>query len=97
MLILKLFLEDIRVCSLVCCIRLRSADFWSCRLTYFTLCYRKDLIMVYWGKHMQRPCLCLMKSFSRLGTKPILISGTLGFICWDSPDLKPLSFYRDAP
>lgn len=44
---------------------------------------------------MQKPCLCLMKSFSRLGTELTLISGILAFICWDSPHVKPLSLYRD--
>lgn len=97
MLILKLLLEDTRVCSLVRCICLRSTDFWSQRLTYFTLCYKKGLIVVYWGKHMQRSCLCLRKSFSGMGTKPTLISGALAFICWYSPHLKLLSLYRDLP
>lgn len=59
------------------------------------LCAQKDFIMVYWEKHMQKPCLCLIKSFSKLGTELTLISGTLAFICWDSPHVKPLALYRD--
>ena len=36
-----------------------------------------------------RPCLCLLESFSSLGTKPTPISGALPFVCWGSPHLKP--------